>query len=320
MVGNHGVATLSAATSARNAPDGGAVVPVEHHGEPRSPIRWAWLKGRPRRVVSRLIRWLSARRAWVTFHVSSMLAAPCVGWRVRRARAQTGSTAVHLVGVYRVRNAERIGSIVCDVVRRGGRVVLWGLDGLAPSLAEWTVGTGPGGKFSLLNRMLEAHPAAAEAWVVCTDDDIELKRGSVGSLAALAAVAGLDLAQPAHSWSSHLSHAFTRRCPSLVLRETRFVEIGPIFVISPGGRPHLLPFPDDGMGWGLELEWAAASAEGVRLGIVDAVSVKHLEPYARDYDDMDERRRVAEMERRSGRRLADLMVVISRWPVWRTSP
>jgi hypothetical protein len=38
----------------------------------------------------------------------------------------------------------------------------------------------------------------------------------------------------------------------------------------------LAPFPAEGMGWGLCLHWAAvAEREGWRLGVVDAVPVRH---------------------------------------------
>jgi hypothetical protein len=38
----------------------------------------------------------------------------------------------------------------------------------------------------------------------------------------------------------------------------------------------LTPFPEDGMGWGLCLHWAAlAQRRGWRLGVVDAVPVRH---------------------------------------------
>ena len=41
-------------------------------------------------------------------------------------------------------------------------------------------------------------------------------------------------------------------------------------------RERLLPFPELRFGWGLDLHWAAVAAQaGWRLGVVDAVPVRH---------------------------------------------
>ena len=60
------------------------------------------------------------------------------------------------------------------------------------------------------------------------------------------------------------------------MRETRFVEIGPVTVFSRRAAAELLPFPELRYGWGLDLHWAAiAGRRGWRLGVVDAVPVRH---------------------------------------------
>jgi hypothetical protein len=54
------------------------------------------------------------------------------------------------------------------------------------------------------------------------------------------------------------------------------VEIGPVTAFSRRAQDELLPFPPLRYGWGLDLHWAALAAErGWRLGIVDALPVRH---------------------------------------------
>ena len=67
-------------------------------------------------------------------------------------------------------------------------------------------------------------------------------------------------------------------------RRGRFVEIGPVIALSPRGRGLALPFPEDaGMGWGTEALWAVLESAGLRLGVVDAVLIRHLAPMASAY-------------------------------------
>src|SRR5205823_400889 len=68
----------------------------------------------------------------------------------------------------------------------------------------------------------------------------------------------------------------TRRRPDSVVRETSFVEIGPVSAFHRETFGALLPFPDLRMGWGLDLHWAAVARErGWRMGVVDAVVIAH---------------------------------------------
>ena len=46
----------------------------------------------------------------------------------------------------------------------------------------------------------------------------------------------------------------------------------------------LLPFPDLQMGWGLDAHWGALAAErGWKVGIIDALPVRHVRPVAAEY-------------------------------------
>ncbi|HEV2922639.1 MAG TPA: glycosyltransferase family 2 protein [Solirubrobacteraceae bacterium] len=132
------------------------------------------------------------------------------------------------------------------------------------------------GKFENLNRLLAEHRADDRDWLLVVDDDVELPRGFLDHFLFLCERFSLQLAQPAHCLDSHAAWPLTRRQPRSVLRETRFVEIGPVTAFARATFPVLLPFPELRMGWGLDAHWAALAAEhGWRCGVVDAVAIHH---------------------------------------------
>jgi GT2 family glycosyltransferase len=132
------------------------------------------------------------------------------------------------------------------------------------------------GKFENLNRLLAEHPADDLDWLLVVDDDVELPRGFLDRFLFLCERFSLQLAQPAHCLDSHAAWPLTRRHPRSVVRETRFVEIGPVTAFARATFPVLLPFPELRMGWGLDAHWAALAAEqGWRCGVIDAVAIHH---------------------------------------------
>lgn len=132
------------------------------------------------------------------------------------------------------------------------------------------------GKFQNLNLLLEQHPPHDRDWLLVVDDDIELPPHFLDRFIFLAERYSLDLAQPAHRLASHAAWQVTRRRPGSVVRETRFVEIGPLTAFSRSTFSTLLPFPDLRMGWGLDLHWAALAREhSLRCGVVDATPIAH---------------------------------------------
>ena len=146
-----------------------------------------------------------------------------------------------------------------------------------PLLAEWTVAEGlDGGKFENLNRLLAKPPGLDPDWTLVVDDDVRLPAQFLDRFVALAETFGLQLAQPAQTLRSHSAWKVARRRPASLARETRFVEIGPVTAFAREVAAELLPFPALRFGWGLDLHWAALAAErGWRLGVVDAVPVRH---------------------------------------------
>jgi hypothetical protein len=135
---------------------------------------------------------------------------------------------------------------------------------------------GKAGKFENLNRLLAEHPATGYDWLLVVDDDVELPRGFLDRFIFLCERFSLDLAQPAHRMHSHAAWAVTRRRRASVVRETGFVEIGPVTAFAASTFAALLPFPDLRMGWGLDVHWAAIAREhGWRCGVVDALPINH---------------------------------------------
>jgi hypothetical protein len=222
----------------------------------------------------------------------------------RRLKRALGETAFDLVGGARRtrRRVERIAAeqpplrvLVLGVVRPGSlmatalpalrserHAVTLSLGALGEpdrELAGETLVSGlGGGKFENLNSLLAAGPdPAGFDWLVVSDDDLELPPRFLDGFLALCERYRLDLAQPAQTLKSHSAWKVTRRQPGSLVRETRFVEIGPLTAFRCAtAAAQLTPFPALRFGWGLDLHWAALAAErGWRLGVVDATPVRH---------------------------------------------
>ena len=131
-----------------------------------------------------------------------------------------------------------------------------------------------GGKFENLNALIGT--AVDVDWLVVIDDDVVLPDRFLDRMIAVCEAFDLALAQPAQSLGSHAAWRVARRRPRSIVRETRFVEIGPVTVFRRDAAEALLPFPPLRYGWGLDLAWAATALErGWRLGIADALAVRH---------------------------------------------
>ncbi|MFL5886087.1 MAG: hypothetical protein ACJ77M_13540 [Thermoleophilaceae bacterium] len=133
-----------------------------------------------------------------------------------------------------------------------------------------------GGKFPNLNAVHAAAGAPEPDWTVIVDDDVTLPHRFLDRLVAACEHWELDLAQPAQTLRSHAAWPVTRRRGGQVVRQTRFVEIGPVTAMSRDVSRELMPFPALRYGWGLDAHWAAiAERRGWKLGVVDALPVRH---------------------------------------------
>ncbi|HEX8075316.1 MAG TPA: hypothetical protein VF545_10090 [Thermoleophilaceae bacterium] len=233
--------------------------------------------GGPRRLVLRRVqdRLLDAR-----------LALSRAGARMNRAAAAVPARDVLVVSVYRAGEARpgaagspTLAAALDELAasRHSPRVALGAMGPAAPALADRTVAAGlGGGKFENLNEVLAAAGGAEPDWALVVDDDVVLPPRFLDRFLGVCECLDLALAQPAQTLASFAAWPVTRRRPGLLARETRFVEIGPVTAFGREALAALTPFPPLRYGWGLDLHWAALAADrGWRLGIVDALPVRH---------------------------------------------
>lgn len=132
-------------------------------------------------------------------------------------------------------------------------------------------------KFSLLNQLLKKIDLNDFEYVIVSDDDIELPENFLDSYLALVSRHNLALAQPARTHDSYIDHRFVEQLDGIDARQTRFVEIGPLFSLHCKAYDYFLPF-DEGspMGWGNDFVWPVVAEQyNLKIGIVDAVPVTH---------------------------------------------
>ena len=222
-----------------------------------------------------------------------------VGREIDRAGEESPRRRVVALGVYSEGGAGPMTSAV-DELRRSRHevgVFLGALGEPAPALGTETARSGmQGGKFANLNLLAEAANPLAADWVLLLDDDVELPRRFLDRLITVAERLRFDLVQPALSRASHGAWDVNRRRAAMA-RQTQFVEIGPATLISRRAWRVVAPFPEAGMGWGLCLHWAAlAKRHGWRLGVIDAVPVRHeLRPPAASYPREEAKAAAAEL-------------------------
>jgi len=145
------------------------------------------------------------------------------------------------------------------------------------------------GKFENLDLLLERVAPDGFDWLLVLDDDVALPRGFLDAFVFLAERFDLAMAQPAHRWGSHAAWNVTRRRPLSLVRETAFVEVGPLCALRADTFETLLPFPPLRFGWGLDAHWSAlARSRGWRQGVIDATPIQHgLRRIASSYDPAD---------------------------------
>ena len=197
--------------------------------------------------------------------------------RAARLAATVEPLRVLVVGVYRPGSLlpEALPSLCSE--RHEVKLAFGATGAPLPELAHATVAAGlAGGKFENLNRLLAEAPGGERDWTLVVDDDVQLPERFLDSFVGVCERFRLDIAQPAQTLRSHSAWKVTRRRPASLVRETRFVEIGPVTGFGRPAAAQLLPFPELRYGWGLDLHWAAVAAErGWRLGVVDALPVRH---------------------------------------------
>ncbi len=220
--------------------------------------------------------WRRAKRTLGEVAFEAVDRAALTGPRIDRLARTAPRLRVLVVSVYRPRSllGEALDCLRSE--RHDVQLALGAVETAEPALAEHTVAQGlGGGKFENLNSLIGSTPTEFD-WILAVDDDLRLPPRFIDRFLALCERFGLDLAQPAQTLRSHSAWRVTRRRPASLVRETRFVEIGPLTAFGRRAAAELIPFPELRFGWGLDLHWAALAAErGWRLGVVDATPVRH---------------------------------------------
>ncbi len=191
----------------------------------------------------------------------------------RRARA-TAPRRVLVLAVERRAEVNLLAAAHRELLRSHHRVDFRSID------------VGDQGKFENLNRLLAENPPWEHDWLLVIDDDVSLPRNFLDRFLLLCEQFELKLAQPAHRHRSNAAWRVTRRRRLSLVRETAFVEIGPVTAFHRESFETLLPFPALRMGWGLDAHWSAvALSRGWQIGVVDATAMRHdLRPAAAAYD------------------------------------
>jgi len=111
------------------------------------------------------------------------------------------------------------------------------------------------------------------------DDDLDCRGSDINRLFDLSEALGLQLAQPALSWQSHISHVITLQQPGFSVRYTSFVEVmAPL--LSRSFLQRVLPTLGANLsGWGLDYLWPRlVDVPGRHSAIIDCVTVTHTRP------------------------------------------
>lgn len=130
-------------------------------------------------------------------------------------------------------------------------------------------------KYSALNSLLT--DLEQFDYVIVSDDDIRFDPGWLDSYIGVQHELGFAHAQPARTRGSYFWYELNRQQEGMLARQTRFVEIGPLFSVSRIAYPHIFPFDERSpQGFGYEFIWGfRLMNEQLRQGIIDAYPVDH---------------------------------------------
>lgn len=200
-----------------------------------------------------------------------------------RARSRTAAKIL-VVGVY-VRDKPTLAPEIAAALTSTRHQVTqaWaglgtGVNGLE-EMRRWTTLNAPEPvpKFTLINRLIATLQLANFSHLIVTDDDIEIPPGFIDDFIGLQDHYGFALAQPARTLESNIDHPVTLESHARMARQTRFVEIGPLFCVASAAFPLIVPFDESfPMGWGLDHVWPIQlEQKGLSMGIIDRRPVHH---------------------------------------------
>ncbi len=132
-------------------------------------------------------------------------------------------------------------------------------------------------KFTLINQLLAGVDMPEFNYLIVLDDDVVLPYRFIDKFIMAQQFCDFALCQPSRTYTSWIDHEIVRQDCTLLARQTRFVEIGPVFSVRADFFKDAVPFDETSpMGWGLDFVWPAKIEKlGLKMGIIDAVPIDH---------------------------------------------
>src|SRR5262249_31895870 len=152
--------------------------------------------------------------------------------RMTHSSASSGNKVL-VVGIYLQDKANCAASTVAELSRSRDwdvdqRWIALGRSDIPQDLAHVTVRKTETmvPKFVLLNQLLATTSTGDYAYIVVSDDDIDLPSGFLDDYLRLVGKHDLALCQPARTHNSYIDHRFVEQLDGVDARWTRYVEIG----------------------------------------------------------------------------------------------
>ena len=232
--------------------------------------------------------WRRLKRGLGELGYDALDRAALTGRRMDRLAAAQAPRRVLVVGVYRPGSLLPAALRALTSERHSVRLAFGAVGEPEPELAEHTLLSGlEGGKFENLNRLLEGAGASATGRSPSTTTCACRRASSTASWRSASASRSTWPSPPRRCARTRPGRRpVAGRCRWCARRASwRSARSRPS---ARRAAAELLPFPELRFGWGLDLHWSALAAErGWRLGVVDALPVRHearlvAADYARD--------------------------------------
>lgn len=145
---------------------------------------------------------------------------------------------------------------------------------------DWQRIDSKGPKWAALHDLIESIRPQIEPYdyIWLPDDDLECSLDDVNRLFEICRNESLVLAQPSLTHDSYFTHAVTLHNRCFQVRNTAFVEIMAPCLSQQALWTVLPSFNANRSGWGLCFLWPQRLLSGARMGIIDAVQVRHTRP------------------------------------------
>lgn len=132
-------------------------------------------------------------------------------------------------------------------------------------------------KFIAINDLISLYDISTFDFIIVCDDDIVIPNNFLDTFISSQIFCNFAIAQPARTSTSCGSKTITIAQAGTFARQTRFVEIGPLFSVSRNMFSKIFPFDEKNtMGWGTDYHWPVlVEQENFKMGIIDSTPVDH---------------------------------------------